>query len=75
MPMALGLLSIALLLGSGALVGLSLGLIGGGGSVLAVPLLVYLVGVPSAMSPSAHRPLPSPPTPPGGSPPMRGSAR
>jgi uncharacterized protein len=48
MPMALGLLPIALLLGSGALVGLTLGLIGGGGSVLAVPLLVYLVGVPSA---------------------------
>ncbi|WP_204377342.1 sulfite exporter TauE/SafE family protein [Methyloceanibacter superfactus] len=46
--MVLGLLPIALLLGSGALVGLTLGLIGGGGSVLAVPLLVYLVGVPSA---------------------------
>ncbi|WP_421723534.1 sulfite exporter TauE/SafE family protein [Bauldia sp.] len=30
---------------SGALVGFSLGLIGGGGSVLAVPLLVYVVGV------------------------------
>ena len=45
--MPLGLLPIALLLGSGALVGATLGLIGGGGSVLAVPLLVYLVGVPS----------------------------
>ena len=33
--------------GSGALVGLTLGLIGGGGSVLAVPLLVYAVGVAS----------------------------
>jgi uncharacterized membrane protein YfcA len=32
---------------SGSLVGLSLGLIGGGGSVLAVPLLVYVVGMPS----------------------------
>jgi uncharacterized protein len=32
---------------SGALVGLILGLIGGGGSVLAVPLLVYVVGVKS----------------------------
>jgi uncharacterized protein len=32
---------------SGALVGLILGLVGGGGSVLAVPLLVYAVGVPS----------------------------
>jgi uncharacterized membrane protein YfcA len=31
---------------SGAFVGLSLGLVGGGGSVLAVPLLVYFVGVP-----------------------------
>ena len=31
----------------GALVGLVLGLIGGGGSVLAVPLLVYVVGVKS----------------------------
>ena len=30
---------------SGSLVGLSLGLIGGGGSILAVPLLVYVVGV------------------------------
>jgi uncharacterized membrane protein YfcA len=30
---------------SGGLVGFSLGLIGGGGSVLAVPLLVYVVGV------------------------------
>src|SRR6516225_1892332 len=32
---------------AGALVGLILGLIGGGGSVLAVPLLVYMVGVKS----------------------------
>jgi uncharacterized membrane protein YfcA len=32
---------------SGALVGLSLGLVGGGGSILAVPLMVYLVGVAS----------------------------
>jgi uncharacterized membrane protein YfcA len=46
--MPLGIVPIALLLGSGALVGVLLGLIGGGGSVLAVPLLVYLVGVPSA---------------------------
>lgn len=36
-----------LLLGllSGALVGFSLGLVGGGGSILAVPLMVYVVGV------------------------------
>lgn len=33
-------------LASGALVGFSLGLIGGGGSILAVPLMVYVVGVP-----------------------------
>ena len=30
---------------SGALVGLTLGLFGGGGSILAVPLMVYVVGV------------------------------
>lgn len=35
----------ALGLASGSMVGLSLGLIGGGGSILAVPLMVYLVGV------------------------------
>jgi uncharacterized membrane protein YfcA len=32
--------------GSGVLVGFTLGLVGGGGSILAVPLMVYLVGVP-----------------------------
>jgi len=32
-------------LASGALVGFSLGLVGGGGSILAVPLMVYVVGV------------------------------
>lgn len=31
--------------GSGSLVGFTLGLVGGGGSILAVPLMVYLVGV------------------------------
>jgi len=35
-------------LASGALVGFSLGLIGGGGSILAVPLMVYVVGVSNA---------------------------
>ena len=35
----------ALGLTSGSLVGFSLGLVGGGGSILAVPLLIYLVGV------------------------------
>ncbi len=31
--------------GSGSLVGFALGLLGGGGSILAVPLLIYVVGV------------------------------
>ena len=33
--------------GSGSLVGFTLGLVGGGGSILAVPLMAYLVGVAS----------------------------
>ena len=33
---------------AGSVIGLVLALVGGGGSILAVPLLVYLVGVPSA---------------------------
>ncbi|PEQ14242.1 hypothetical protein B2G71_01145 [Novosphingobium sp. PC22D] len=41
------LLHIALGLLSGGLVGFTLGLVGGGGSILAVSLMVYLVGVPS----------------------------
>jgi uncharacterized membrane protein YfcA len=40
-------LQIFLSLLSGGVVGLSLGLIGGGGSILAVPLMVYVVGVSS----------------------------
>jgi len=39
------IITIALSILSGSVVGFSLGLIGGGGSVLAVPLLIYLVGV------------------------------
>jgi uncharacterized membrane protein YfcA len=35
-------------LASGTLVGFSLGLVGGGGSILAVPLMVYVVGVSDA---------------------------
>ena len=35
-------------LGSGGLVGFALGLLGGGGSILAVPLLVYVVGIKDA---------------------------
>jgi len=34
--------------GSGGLVGFTLGLVGGGGSILATPLLLYVVGVSSA---------------------------
>ena len=40
-------LQIILSLLSGGIVGLSLGLVGGGGSILAVPLMVYVVGVSS----------------------------
>jgi uncharacterized membrane protein YfcA len=43
--MAVSLTQGALGLASGSLVGFFLGLVGGGGSILAVPLLVYLVGV------------------------------
>jgi uncharacterized membrane protein YfcA len=43
----LSALPAGLALGSGGLIGLVLGLIGGGGSILAVPLLVYLVGMSS----------------------------
>ncbi|SJZ95629.1 sulfite exporter TauE/SafE family protein [Consotaella salsifontis] len=45
--MVLEPLQYALGILSGSLVGFSLGLFGGGGSVLAVPLMVYIVGVPS----------------------------
>ncbi len=41
------ILHALLSIGSGSLVGFTLGLVGGGGSILAVPLLVYVVGVPS----------------------------
>lgn len=41
------LLQTGLGLGSGSAVGFTLGLVGGGGSILALPLLVYLVGVPN----------------------------
>ncbi len=40
-------LTILLAAGSGGFVGFALGLVGGGGSILAVPLLVYVVGVAS----------------------------
>ena len=44
---AMSFAQLVLGVGSGALIGFSLGLIGGGGSILAVPLLLYVVGVPS----------------------------
>jgi uncharacterized protein len=34
-------------IGSGSIVGFTLGLVGGGGSIMAVPLLVYVVGIAS----------------------------
>ncbi|MBU6206235.1 MAG: sulfite exporter TauE/SafE family protein [Alphaproteobacteria bacterium] len=43
--MMLDLLHLMIGAFSGALVGFALGLVGGGGSILAVPLMVYLVGV------------------------------
>ncbi|HTQ82693.1 MAG TPA: sulfite exporter TauE/SafE family protein [Pseudolabrys sp.] len=38
---------VVLAIASGSVVGFTLGLVGGGGSIMAVPLLVYVVGVPS----------------------------
>jgi len=43
--MDLSILQTVLAVASGSVVGFSLGLVGGGGSILAVPLLVYVVGV------------------------------
>ncbi len=47
-PATLSLAQHVLAVLSGLAVGFSLGLIGGGGSILAVPLLLYLVGYPNA---------------------------
>jgi uncharacterized membrane protein YfcA len=47
MAIVLSLTQTALAVASGSVVGFSLGLVGGGGSVLAVPLLVYVVGLDS----------------------------
>jgi uncharacterized protein len=41
------ILHALLAVASGSVVGFTLGLVGGGGSIMAVPLLVYVVGVPS----------------------------
>jgi uncharacterized membrane protein YfcA len=43
--MVLSMTQTVLAVVSGSIVGYSLGLIGGGGSILAVPLLVYVVGL------------------------------
>lgn len=45
--MSLGTVQYVLGALSGGTVGFTLGLVGGGGSILAVPLMVYLVGVPN----------------------------
>jgi len=39
-------LQTAAAIGSGVIVGFTLGLVGGGGSILALPLLLYVVGMP-----------------------------
>jgi len=46
--MAIGVAQALLDAGAGSLVGFSLGIVGGGGSILAVPLLIYVVGVADA---------------------------
>ena len=46
--MIISAVQAGLAVASGVLVGFSLGLIGGGGSILAVPLMVYVVGVADA---------------------------
>jgi uncharacterized membrane protein YfcA len=43
--MSLSIIQAVLAVASGSIVGYSLGLVGGGGSILAVPLLVYVVGL------------------------------
>lgn len=43
----MAVITIIAALASGCLIGLVLGLVGGGGSILAVPLLIYVVGVAS----------------------------
>ena len=57
--MVLSLTQIVLAVASGSIVGYSLGLVGGGGSILAVPLLVYVVGWTIRMLRLAPVPSPS----------------
>jgi len=59
--MSLQLVHDALGLCSGLLVGFSLSMVGGGGSILAVPLMIYVVGVPSAHIAIGTSAVPSPP--------------
>nr|WP_240762190.1 hypothetical protein [Micromonospora sp. HM134] len=50
--------TLPLTVGLAVLIGVSLGLLGGGGSILAVPLLVYVADLPTpcrCRSPSAPR--------------------
>jgi len=44
---------LVLAVGAGLLIGLSLGALGGGGSILAVPVLVYLLGQPAYQATTA----------------------
>ncbi len=44
----------------GVAIGLSLGLVGGGGSILAVPVLVYVLGVIINAEDGLGRPAPEP---------------
>ena len=58
-------LQTAAAIGSGVIVGFTLGLVGGGGSILALPLLLYVVGMPdphlaTALVPSRSRSMRSP---------------
>ena len=46
-------MTLALIIGAGALIGLSLGALGGGGSVLTVPVLVYGLGQSAAQATTA----------------------
>lgn len=43
-------MTVAIAIGAGAFIGLALGALGGGGSVLAVPVLVYLLGQTAAQA-------------------------
>lgn len=54
--------SLIVTIGSGGLVGFALGLLGGGGSILATPLLLYVVGVTNPISPSEQAQSQYPPT-------------